>query len=75
MASRKKVLLKVCMLIILIIGIPLAHDSVLQVIILGDSGVGKTSLMNQYVCQNDAHLRKYLYLMQHPGQQEVQRKL
>lgn len=49
MASRKKVLLKVGFLnqvasqnlvTLLIIG---------KVIILGDSGVGKTSLMNQYV--------------------------
>ncbi len=30
-------------------------DSVrMQVIILGDSGVGKTSLMNQYVCLENA---------------------
>ena len=46
MASRKKVLLKVCL--------GTCSDECLsshlpQVIILGDSGVGKTSLMNQYV--------------------------
>ena len=53
MASRKKVLLKVltesCY-----IGLPggprgLTLTNASQVIILGDSGVGKTSLMNQYV--------------------------
>lgn len=46
MASRKKVLLKVYLLV------PrnLRHaNRAPQVIILGDSGVGKTSLMNQYV--------------------------
>lgn len=61
----------------------------LQVIILGDSGVGKTSLMNQYVCMLSnppgkkklvARLRvdrtrlDSLYL-RHTGQQEVQHKL
>lgn len=53
MASRKKILLKVRIRI----HIPVASIlygvvrvlTVLQVIILGDSGVGKTSLMNQYV--------------------------
>ena len=51
MASRKKVLLKVCLFQY---GEARYLDSWLtlecQVIILGDSGVGKTSLMNQYVC-------------------------
>lgn len=48
MASRKKVLLKVRSYN--------ASDRLVaknsQVIILGDSGVGKTSLMNQYVWQD-----------------------
>jgi GTPase SAR1 family protein len=45
MASRKKVLLKVLPLS----GFSMTTTDLLQVIILGDSGVGKTSLMNQYV--------------------------
>jgi GTPase SAR1 family protein len=56
----------------------------MQVIILGDSGVGKTSLMNQYVRPSSMRapfeqLRTAIEL--HPahtymtGQQEVQRKL
>jgi GTPase SAR1 family protein len=56
----------------------------MQVIILGDSGVGKTSLMNQYVRSSStralfeyAHAvrgerRAHTYIT---GQQEVQRKL
>lgn len=48
MASRKKVLLKVRTIATNLTGdLVLIRDS--QVIILGDSGVGKTSLMNQYV--------------------------
>ena len=46
MASRKKVLLKVSQ------GSKASYEcdaDIGQVIILGDSGVGKTSLMNQYV--------------------------
>ena len=48
MSSRKKVLLKVCYLISKTNAL-LYSNNLLKVIILGDSGVGKTSLMNQYV--------------------------
>lgn len=47
MASRKKVLLKVRSPGEDILLVPRSNES--KVIILGDSGVGKTSLMNQYV--------------------------
>ncbi len=79
MASRKKVLLKVLL--------PLRTRgsgqsltfSHTQVIILGDSGVGKTSLMNQYVCRKGSMpLRRRvggLNIIIKSGQQEVQRKL
>ena len=60
MAGRKKVLLKVGFLIVktfmtdiftksMTSTTPSADHKWKQVIILGDSGVGKTSLMNQYV--------------------------
>lgn len=54
-----------------------------QVIILGDSGVGKTSLMNQYVRLSSSNLlqrharhhQEVLAYTESAGQQEVQRKL
>lgn len=49
MASRRKVLLKVLLPQRTEVGSSLTFCNN-QVIILGDSGVGKTSLMNQYVC-------------------------
>jgi hypothetical protein len=45
-----------------------------QVIILGDSGVGKTSLMNQYVCL-ECPDRRCALIHAVTGQQKVQRKL
>lgn len=48
MASRKKVLLKVITSNISVRCV-VETDFPFKVIILGDSGVGKTSLMNQYV--------------------------
>lgn len=55
MASRKKVLLKVLPPLRIkaaVKSLTFCHN---QVIILGDSGVGKTSLMNQYVCGGRKH--------------------
>lgn len=52
MAPQKKVLLKVCSIPSSGLGGSSGTEtdcSITQVIILGDSGVGKTSLMNQYV--------------------------
>lgn len=49
MASRKKVLLKVRTMDLCQEGFSDINSRGTQVIILGDSGVGKTSLMNQYV--------------------------
>lgn len=45
----------------------------MQVIILGDSGVGKTSLMNQYVCLNPDNIQTCPDLTRSTslGQQEV----
>ena len=55
----------------------------MQVIILGDSGVGKTSLMNQYVRLLRTALPEHAHTLDEyneahtymTGQQEVQRKL
>lgn len=80
MASRKKVLLKVRTVIEDVMsGLVLIWDP--QVIILGDSGVGKTSLMNQYVrwipteCLSIATYTLILETDTGLGQQEIQCKL
>lgn len=74
MASRKKILLKVCNLSgEMPFGILIGAYPVLQVIILGDSGVGKTSLMNQYVrahLVNGGRLHTYSWYCL-LGQQEI----
>lgn len=92
MSTRKKVLLKVCAQDTLSLPVSDGHAHRLlprQVIILGDSGVGKTSLMNQYVrghlsllvpgprSQSDrvATDPSVSLFPSRPGQQKVQREL